>query len=301
MPKNLSDIKGKEVSLVDRAANKKKFLLVKSDKEGAMAEEVQFLELESFVGQTIPAEVLSEVIKSAKVVIDRAVALSEKLESFQKSEDDLDGLSANEVVEEFQVVEKVLGSILRNPQPETPNKEDGQVKGDEDVKKDEGTKPDADPKGETEKVAFLEKAFKELTEKVGDLTTSVESLKKSAEANQDKAKEGDDKGKEDVSKKDEAPAFDADKILEDVRKEIDERSKKLVSMFQEAATEEFKEFGQVLKDVAEIKKALGGEGDTQPEGETKPSARTYGHGEEDREITSEENPFFSIFESVKDF
>lgn len=289
---DLMDIVPKEVSLVDRGANKKKFALVKSEKGGpTMVDELE-LGLEEVKGQQVPPPVLKAVIKMTQSAIERLISLAATLEGMQKADDDdvekqKAGPLPAKLVAEFKAVIAILQSILQKyPAAARKSEEEEAVKENETLEK-------------------LSKDFEGLSGKLEALSKSVDGLKTEAPPEGDGKKETPPAAPTmDVEKmKTEIAKAVADGIKEDLTKALDERAKELVGLFQEAAKDEF---GDVFKKVAEIEKALGGEGSGEKAGEsddagTDEYTRNYGREEVETDITKKNNPFTSVFSAMKDF
>jgi hypothetical protein len=299
---DLMDIVPKEVSLVDRGANKKKFALVKSETGGAAMETETELGKGDAAGKALTPPMLKAVIKLTQSAIERLISLASALEGMQKADgDDVEKQAAGQLpanlAAEFKEVITILESILQK----YPSAAQKSVKEDATV---EGEKaPDNENKVELEK---LSKAFEGLAEKLETLSKSVDALQKAETPPETPpAPPAPPAPEVDVEKlKKEIAEAVAEGIKTDLTKALDERAKTLVGLFQEAAKDEF---GDVFKKVAEIEKALGaeGEGSGETAGEsdagTDEYTRNYGHEETETDITKENNPFASVFHAMKDF
>jgi len=291
---DLKDIDPREVSLVDIPANKKRFAIVKRDGGKAMGgtnEEGTGIEK-----QDIPAPVLAAVLKKTQSAIERLISLASNLEGMQKKGEQAgeEGVEKADkaplpkaVAGEYRAIIQILEGILSS-YPSAAQKGEATA-GDDKLAKDE------------EKVM---KKFEEMAKELKDISAAVAEMRKKDEPKggaEEKKEEGAVEKEELKKTLDVAKEEIAKEIKEELTKALDDRAKELVKLFQEAAKEEF---GGVFKRVETIEKALGGAETGNKEkkgGDEKPYERNYGHEEVDADVTNEENPFFSIFNTVKDF
>ena len=298
---DLKDIQTKEVSLVDRAANKRKFLLVKR-KEGTMGGQSQGLGLEELRGQAeIPPPVLAAVIKMTQSAIEKLISLASDLEGMQKSGDDSADTKKQEgekgtplpedIAKEFRAIMAILESVLQK-YPSAAQKKD--------------TNQDGKGDGHLENEELV-KSLKELTEKLTGLNKKVEDLeKKAAEVPPPPpvvlptpVVKG-DQGTTDTKDEKEIITKALADSKEDIKKMLDTRGVELTKMFQDAAKEEF---GTITKRVESIEKALTGNQDPNA-GKGSDDAgykRNFGMEEVDSKVTEETNPFVSMFGAMDNY
>jgi len=296
---DLKDVKTKEVSLVDRAAIKRTFLLVKR-KEGAMGGQGQGPGMEGPDGKTVvSSSVLKAVIQMAKPAIERLVSLASEMEEMQGVGEEGDPTTdkqegsqlSKEIATEFRAIMGILESVLQKyPSAAQKNNDlDPDGKGDRDLEN-----------------AELVKSIEDLTVNLKALSVKIEELEKKAAtpppppvSDSDVAPVKKD-AESDASKETRAELTKSlGETKEEVKKMLDTRGVELTKMFQDAAKEEF---GKVVSRVEAIEKALTGD-DTgkPPTGKKEDYKRTYGSEDVDSKVTEESNPFVSMFESVKDF
>jgi hypothetical protein len=302
---DLKDIDTKEVSLVDRAANKRKFLIVKNFGGAGMKTDIE-LGLEEIKAGIIPPPVLEAVIKMTQSAIEKLISVASKLEGIQeKGKSNTDTEKANDKVnpmpaeftKEFKNIISILESILQKYPSATQKKEDAAVSPE---KNSETVLAEA-------KLKELNSTFDNLSKKLDDLKVivdkfSVKEIKemdnsdkdkdvKKAELKAEDKKPGDDKKVEVVP-----AAINKAEILSEMKKMLDDRGTELVKLFKEAAAEEFK---PLFDRVSAIETTLGG--NKKPDSSDTPAKeyeRTYGMQESDPKVTEEENPFTSMFKTI---
>lgn len=298
----LKDIKTGEVSLVDRAANRKEFAIVKRDSGG------------DGMSGTVAAEKISDVIKGIRTAIESLSSLSSNLEESQTTDEEDRGISkggetpegnesplSDNSTETILRAIEILKSTLPNPAPKEETEETVKPK-------------DEDKKGDGEETTMdVAKALKEELEKLSKRLDGIdEKLAKTEETPaDDKEPKTDDKADSETDETPAAaPAFDEKKfkeeVLGEVKKALDERATELVKMFQEAAKDQF---SPVVKKVETIEKALSGEGSGEGgEGGTEETpaeddyVRTFGREEGDAPaIDAKDNPFASVFNTLENY
>jgi hypothetical protein len=295
---DLKDIETKEVSLVDRAANKRKFLIIKNFGGIGMKTDLE-LGLDEMKADTIPPPVLAAVIKMTQSAIEKLISLAAKLEGLQgKSKADTDGTTEKaekaaplpaELSKEFKSIIAILDSILQKYPSATQKKEEPAVSPEKAKEADAAVT----------KIGELNETFNNLSKKLEDLKVIVEKFnKEKTEMSDEKNKEPEKEIKKEEPKgeqKVETPQpINKAEILSEMKKMLDDRATDLVKLFKEAASEEFK---PLFDRVSAIETVLGGNKEKDKKDEVPPAdyQRNFGMQEGDPKITDEANPFKSIF------
>lgn len=294
LPNDLSDIKPKEISLVDKPANKKPFLFTKSQKGGKMPENEGGLNLND-----VPVSVLKKFIEEMKPSVEKLVSLTTNLEALQKNDGGEEDKSSDDVLKEFVGIKKTLDDLVEKCSNIEKNSK-------------EKTMPDSDKKDDkkTEIPETFAKVMEEFNKKIDGLGEKIEKMEKEQKEEPKKDDKKDDDVKKDDDKKDDKD-IDTDAIVEKVQKSLmeqvekalDKRAENLVGLFQEAAKEEFKGLFESVaankEELSKFKKALsGGEPEEDKEGEE----YTRNYGDQEREevasVEHKDNPFHGMFTHI---
>jgi formate dehydrogenase maturation protein FdhE len=292
MPNDLSDIKPKEISLVDKPANKKEFLFFKSEKGGKMPDDAGNLNFSN-----VSAPVLKKFIEDMKPSVEKLVSLTANLETLQKN-DEQEGSTGDDALKEFKGIKKSLDDLLEKCSTiEKDNKEKNMPEGD-----DKGKKSDFSEE--------LKKTLEAFNKKIDGIAEKVEKMgEKDPKEEEPKGDDG-NKDDKDVDNKDDKN-IDTDAIVEKIQKDLmdkvekalDKRAENLVGLFQEAAKEEFKGlFEGVEANKAELqrfKKALSG-GETEGDEGGEDYVRNYGDQEREEvaSVEHKDNPFHGLFTHI---
>lgn len=305
MPNDLSNIKPKEISLVDKPANKKDFLFFKSEKGGKMPDGAEGLNLSE-----VPAGMIKKFIEEMKPSVEKLVSITTNLEALQKEDGSKEGDSKDDVSKEFAGIQKSLNELVEKCSLIEKNSKETNM-------------PDGDNKGDkkTDVPEEFAKTMEAFTKKIDGLSDKIEKMEKDAKEKDEKK---DDKADDDVKKDDKKDDKDDKKddknidvdavvekvvgkvekvVLEKVEKALDKRALSLVGMFSEAAKEEFKVLfdgvAENKNELSKFKKALsGGEPEEDEGGED--YVRTYGNDEREgvASVEHKDNPFHGMFSHI---
>ncbi len=293
MPNDLSDIKPKEISLVDKPANQKSFLFFKRQKGVKMPENTGELNVSD-----VPATVLKKFIEDMKPSVEKLVSLTTNLETLQKGEENKDG-GSDDVSKEFASIKKSLDDLVEKCSNIEKNSKEGKM-------------PEEDKSKEIpETFAKMMEEFNKKIDGLGEKITKMEEGNKESDKDKD-TKTNDDVKKDDKKedKKDDK-TIDADAIVEKVQKSLmeqvekalDKRAENLVGLFQEAAKEEFKGLFESVEanknELSKFKKALSG---GEPEEDAGGEEYIRNYGDQEREdvanVEHKDNPFHSMFAHI---
>lgn len=304
MPSDLSNIKPKEISFVDKPANDKEFLFFKSKKGGKMPENVGGINLND-----VPVPVLKKLIEEMKPSVEKLVLLTTNLETLQNDGGSEDN-SSNDVSKEFASIKKSLDELVEKCS---------------DIEKNdkENNMPDKDnkeiPEAFTKAMEEFNKKIDGLGEKIIKMEGDVEKKNKEekdaadkAKADADVKKNKDKKDDKDKDKDKDSKDVDVDSIvekvvskvesvvLEKVEKALDKRAENLVGLFSESAKEQFKPlFEGVAENKSEMqkfKKALSG-GEVEEDEDGEEYVRNYGETEREEvaNVEHKDNPFHGMW------